>query len=503
MLSNQASSAALSTARTRKVKSCDGISSPEAKRVCKNDQTSPVEVISSSASLLFHPSGVASPVATLSLPPDLFDIDKGISQVEERFGGGLNVLSHRHGVDQALVEVEYTARESAFYFGGDEELYEMALELYNREQAVEINYSPPVCRVVSLPLEKSGNFLLSKSCLHCGRSFQTKEHATHCIAVYRSEKLSYYSCLGCVGCRLALTYGINRVAIETKYMANQPNNDKKLIAKETHAPGWLTCLSKSHHWREDCPMTSFTPSCAHLTCANCHCYVCNRPASECAEWKESHCHAIHGQHKWDLLQQENTPEDIDPACFDFLDFPKVFDPQKTEEQQARARNTQYKYEDDHAMMLALELYNRQLCKLQPEPEGALLSRAIKSSNTPAKNIYCWRPQRDRGIYSRSRIRGTHRTPCTQCGRSFNEQGQRVYFECSTSDYGLSRDKVCEGCMGRNLYARFGSRKATILHQLEEWRTRQAFRETHDSYNASNVYVSNYRRETDMEAPRRT
>lgn len=445
-------------------------------------KASPVEVVSSSSADTV-PS--FSPTQT---PLDLFDLNQAEQQISEKFGG-IHYTMFNSEYAAEMQALKFRARESAFYY--DETVFQMALDLMNRDQAIKNHCSNAVSRILSLPLPTNNDLPLR--CLDCKRSFKTKEHATHCIAEYHSNTLLCYRCLGCVGCNLALTHGIDQGVIQARLLYTEPFVDDSNTATPQQAltPGWLTELSKSPHWREDCPMAPFTKSCAHLTCVHCKCYACNGPAAECSQWKESHCHAIHGVHTWDLQHEQNNPEEINPAFYDFLEekLPGTESEQKA--LQTRACNAQFIYEDDHAMMLALELYNRKLCTLSASGvHPALLRIYANKHGITEENVYGW-GIRDR-VYSRFQIRGIHKTPCSQCGRSFNEGSQTLYFARFTG-----REKVCVGCMGRNLCSLFGSRRATILKQLEECRFEQRHRMADGCVYLQNTTVQEYNRARDF------
>ena len=51
------------------------------------------------------------------------------------------------------------------------------------------------------------------------------------------------------------------------------------------------------HARENCVQHAFAPGNFEATCANCYCFVCDKPVSECPEWDE-HCMATNTQQKW-------------------------------------------------------------------------------------------------------------------------------------------------------------------------------------------------------------
>ena len=61
-------------------------------------------------------------------------------------------------------------------------------------------------------------------------------------------------------------------------------------------------LADFPHARENCAAGHSFRS-AHKHCANCYCYCCDKPASDCSDWS-AHCKATHADPKWRQLREQ-------------------------------------------------------------------------------------------------------------------------------------------------------------------------------------------------------
>ena len=62
-------------------------------------------------------------------------------------------------------------------------------------------------------------------------------------------------------------------------------------------------LADFPHARENCAAVRFVPGQEHKHCANCYCYCCDKPASDCSDWS-AHCKATHADPKWRQLREQ-------------------------------------------------------------------------------------------------------------------------------------------------------------------------------------------------------
>jgi hypothetical protein len=62
-------------------------------------------------------------------------------------------------------------------------------------------------------------------------------------------------------------------------------------------------LADFPHARENCAAVRFVPGQQHKHCANCYCYCCDKPASDCSDWS-AHCKATHADPKWRQLREQ-------------------------------------------------------------------------------------------------------------------------------------------------------------------------------------------------------
>lgn len=62
-------------------------------------------------------------------------------------------------------------------------------------------------------------------------------------------------------------------------------------------------LSDFPHARENCAAVRFLAGQEHKHCANCYCYCCDKPASDCSDWS-AHCKATHADPKWRQLREQ-------------------------------------------------------------------------------------------------------------------------------------------------------------------------------------------------------
>uniref|UniRef100_A0A7S3LME4 Uncharacterized protein n=1 Tax=Aplanochytrium stocchinoi TaxID=215587 RepID=A0A7S3LME4_9STRA len=161
------------------------------------------------------------------------------------------------------------------------------------------------------------------------------------------------------------------------------------------------------------------------------------------------------------------------ACFDYEEVEKVMRKEKNYYRgingkpsgydllKERAKKCKYSYKDLETFLAAIELLNRQSCALNSRrPLWA------DSLNKPEGwVVHDWRTLVQWEVRT---VGNRHRKPCAQCGEEF-VSGDYVK-DVAFGEF--SSPKLCIGCMGRNLKAKYGTNKKNILAELYLWRGKQ-------------------------------
>ena len=407
----------------------------------------------------------AIPTTEPPLPPRgiLFDFGSETTKIwaqNEREDG-----LHWERFSQHIMPLHKRSR-ACYYFYRNERTFLAVIELWNR-MLEQQKYKPWIPVPVSHVLQRKDRY---DSCSNCERKLchlpspycLLDKNGPHLFA--RAETL----CLGCAGRSCAFLFGNDTAFILSQWKQQQ---QEPTTLKPQEQLGSMDQLAQQLHLRQDCvvhPFCNDDDAIAKQFCPNCLCYVCQVPARECPQWAAEHCHAIQSDLDWDYEYEKRHEELNKPAgLFDYDE----------EEQELKRRNKfaynmdavherakacQYYFADKTAFCAALELYNRQSCRL--DTPWSWRMNPLEKRWTPRLDFRLKKP-RGGGL------------PCSQCQKSF-DGGRQKRFP-GENYYLLHHTKVCMGCMGRNLCYKFGSRRATIVKKLQEYRKKQEPKRTDD------------------------
>jgi hypothetical protein len=266
---------------------------------------------------------------------------------------------------------------------------------------------------------------------------------------------------------------VDRQPAAVVVVANNEANAPLKIDEDVQLVGSTgpNALADFPHARQDCVTHPFIQD--EEYCANCFCFVCDIPASDCKGW-DLHRKAVSTDPFWQQERQKRKPIDLTAAAaavtaeaaanppvpdglFDYDTEPESrFCPALRQ----KCANNKYHYTDSETFLAALELYNR---------EGSVYR----------DRVICGQPIKDVLEVTRRwkclRIAGRHRKPCDQCDIQFckyNTHGAGEYYLTDTEQGDWYAKKACLGCMGRNLCIKYGTDKAAILAKLEPLRKTQ-------------------------------
>ena len=270
------------------------------------------------------------PSTEAPIPNDLFDFQTQYEPIYIKNRSRKSLL-------RLKLEPLHERARACYYFYRNEITFIAALELLNRKKYNDKGFWAPA-QVSKL---REATDCYEKACYQCQRPVH--DRSTHCL-VFRhpiqescteeKRKARPLWCLGCAGRTCAFYFGNDKVKILKKWRKSLIKNSlskdpvisffdiwptlvPRRLRKEQNGEAWMLYMSsmkpkmvgqlqnmaEKPHLRQDCVIYPFCRGSAPWFCAQCCCYICQVPASQCKEWS-IHQKAVKGDTEWDCELEE-------------------------------------------------------------------------------------------------------------------------------------------------------------------------------------------------------